>query len=81
MVASLTNITNVCDVCRNKRRRTRRFRVGQDGDLVRVDLCKEDSEFLDKLIKLGERVPNARPRPKLWTMEEIEREGRRKNRP
>lgn len=81
MVATLTKVRDVCDVCGSKRRRTRTFRVGQDGDLVKVDLCREDGEYLDRLIKLGERIPNASPRVKLWTMEEIEREGKRKNRP
>lgn len=73
-----------CDVCKNPRRKTKRYRVAQDGDLVQVDLCREDGEYLDKLIKLGERIPNPRPRPKVWSMEEILKEGKkqeRKNRP
>lgn len=74
-------IKETCDVCKSPRRKTQRYRVGLDGDLVKVDLCRRDGEYLDKLIKLGERIPNASPRVKVWTMEEIEREGKRKNRP
>lgn len=81
MVATLVKTKDTCDVCNSTRRRTQRYRVGLDGDLVKVDLCKEDGAYLDKLIKLGERTPNPSPRVKVWTMEEIEREGRRKNRP
>lgn len=81
MVATLTKVEDICDICKRPRRRTKRYRVGQDGDLVKVDLCREDAEFLDRLIKLGERVPNPSPRVKLWTMEEIEKEAKRKNRP
>lgn len=75
---------STCDVCKSPRRKTQRYRIGLDGDLVAVDLCREDGAYLDKLIKLGERIPNPRPTPKLWTIEEIEKErkrGERKNRP
>ena len=70
-------IKNICDVCENPRRKVKMYRVGQDGDLVKVELCKEDAEPLERLLKLGERVPNASPKAKLWDMEEIAREARR----
>lgn len=84
VVATLMKVKDVCDVCGNKRRKTKRYRVAQDGDLVQVDLCAEDGKYLDKLIKMGERLPNPRPRPLVWSMEAIEAERKkqeRKNRP
>lgn len=84
VVASIMRVKDECDVCRNPRRKTKRYRVAQDGDLVQVDLCRQDAEYLDKLIKLGERIPNPRPRPKVWSFEEIAVERKkqeRKNRP
>lgn len=70
-------IRNICDVCGNQRRKVKTYRVGQDGDLVKVELCKEDAEPLELLLKLGERVPNASPKAKIWSIEEIEKERRR----
>jgi len=68
---------NICDVCENPRRKVKTYRVGQDGDLVKVELCREDAEPLDRLLKIGERMPNASPRAKMWTLEDIEKERRR----
>ena len=81
MVAQLMVNRASCDVCKSTRRQTKRYRVARDADLVAVDLCRQDAEYIEKLIKLGERVPSTAPRVKLWTMEEIEKEGKRKNRP
>lgn len=70
-------IKNVCDVCSNSRRKVKSYRVGQDGDNVKVDLCAEHAEPLERLLKLGERIPNASPRVKVWSMDEIDKEARR----
>lgn len=77
MVARLMKIKNICDVCENPRRKVKTYRVGQDGTLVKVELCKEDAEPLEHLLKLGERMPNASPKAKVWTIEDIEKERRR----
>lgn len=77
MVARLVNIKDICDVCENPRRKVKAYRVAQDGDLVRVLLCKEDAEPLERMLKIGERIPNPSPRAKLWDFEEIEREKKR----
>lgn len=83
MVARIVKIKDVCDVCRNKRRKVKRYRVAQDGDLVAVVLCSEHAKYLDELLKIGERIPNASPRAKLWSIDEIEAEKKRtkRNRP
>ena len=64
----------VCDVCRNPRRQVKVYRVGNDVDLTKVDLCREHAIPLDSLIELGVRVSQVAPRAKKWTMEEIEAE-------
>jgi hypothetical protein len=73
-------VENICDVCRNPRRKVRPYRLAQDGDSVRVVLCKEHSKPIDDLLKLGERVPSNAPRAKVWSMEEIEKQRRAQNR-
>lgn len=77
VVARIVKTKDVCDVCQNPRRKVKTYRVGQDGDLVKVELCREDAEPLERLLKIGERIPFASRRAKLWTPEEIERERRR----
>ena len=77
MVAQLVKTKNVCDVCGNSRRKVKTYRVGLDGDLVRVDLCSEHAEPLEQMLKLGARLPNASPKARLWTFEEIEKEKRK----
>lgn len=77
MVARLMKIKNVCDVCGNPRRKVKAYRVAQDGDLVKVELCKEDAAPLEKMLKIGERLPNASRKAKLWTPEEIALEKKR----
>ena len=77
LVAQLTKTQDVCDVCGNQRRKVKTYRVGQDGDLVRVDLCSEHAEPLEKMLKLGARLPSTAKRAKLWSFEEIERERRK----
>ena len=79
-MATLTKTTSVCDVCKSTRRQVKRYRVAQDGTLVAVDLCSEHGAYLEKLLKLGERVPHTSPRVKLWTPEEIEAEKKRQRR-
>ena len=79
-VARIVKIKDVCDVCKNPRRKVKRYRVQWDSDVVAVYLCSEHGEYLDKLLKLGERVPNQSPRAKVWSMEEIEAEKRRQER-
>ena len=84
MVARIVKIRDVCDVCRNKRRKVKLYRLQQDGDKVALWLCSEHGQPLDKLLKIGERIPDASPRARVWTFEEIEAEKRRqakRNRP
>ena len=71
-MATVTKTKEVCDVCGNTRRRTRPYRVGEDGVLVRVVLCREHGEPLDSLIKIGSIVQTTAPTARVWTMEEIE---------
>lgn len=61
-------------MCRNPRRQAKVYRVGNETDLTKVDLCREHAIPLDTLIELGVRVGQAAPRAKKWTMEEIEAE-------
>lgn len=71
-MATLTETKEVCDVCRNPRRRTLVYRVGEDGLLVKVLLCKEHGKYLNELIKLGSVVQTTAPVARLWTIDEIE---------
>lgn len=75
-MAVITNRQEVCDTCRNPRRKVARYRVGQDGKLVAVLLCREHAKPLDDLIAVGTHVPNQSPRVKVWDLEEIEAERR-----
>ena len=70
----------ICDVCQNPRRKVKPYRVAQDGDSVRVMLCKEHAKPLDDIIKIGERVPSTSGRVKVWDFEEVERLKRQQNR-
>ena len=79
-MARIVKIKDVCDVCKNQRRKVKRYRVAQDGDLVSVVLCGEHGEYLDKLLKIGERIASTSPRAKLWTFEEIQAEKKRAER-
>lgn len=72
-MAIITNTTEACDVCRNPRRKVTRYRVGIDGRLVSVLLCREHGAYVQELIQLGTHVPNQSPRVKVWDMEEIEK--------
>ena len=76
-MAIITNTTEVCDVCRNPRRKVKRYRVGFDGRLVGVLLCREHAVPVEELIELGTYVPSQSPQPKVWTLEEIEAERRK----
>lgn len=71
-MATITETREVCDVCKNTRRKTRLYRVGEDGVLARVLLCREHGKYLDNLIELGTIVPSTAPVARLWTIEEIE---------
>jgi hypothetical protein len=77
VVATVTNTQSVCDVCQNPRRKVKTFRVGWDGQNVRVDLCREHGEPLEQMLKIGDTIASASPRARVWTMEEIEKEKRR----
>ena len=72
-MAVIHSAQEVCDVCRNQRRKVTRYRVGQDGHLVSVLLCREHAKYPDELIALGTHVPSQSPRVKVWDMEEIEK--------
>lgn len=76
-MAVITTKQEVCEVCRNTRRKVTRYRVGQDGQLVSVLLCREHGQPLDELIAMGTHVPNQSPRVKVWDLEEIEAERKR----
>lgn len=78
-MAVITNMTEVCDVCRNPRRKVQRYRLGQDGKLVAVVLCKEHAAPVELLIDLGTRVPNHSPQVQVWTMDDIEKERKAQN--
>lgn len=71
-MAILTDVREVCDVCRNPRRKVTLYRVGRDGLLVKVVLCREHGKYLEELIAIGSVVPDTAPKAKLWTIEEIE---------
>ena len=79
-MAVLTNTQEVCDRCRNPRRKVTRYRVGQDGHLVGVLLCREHAVPLDELMALGTHVPSQSPKVKVWDMEEIEKAKKAQNR-
>ena len=76
-MATITETREVCDVCKNSRRKTRLYRVGEDGLLVKVLLCREHGKYLDQLIQIGSVVQTTGPRARLWTLEEIEERKRK----
>jgi hypothetical protein len=71
-MVTITESKTVCSVCRNPRRKVAAYRVGQDGVLVTVDLCKEHGTYVEELIALGTIVPFPSSRVKVWDIEEIE---------
>ena len=74
MVTRLITTKVVCAVCQNPRRQAKPYRVGNEVDLTKVDLCREHAIPLEALIELGVRVSQSPPRARLWTMEEVEAE-------
>lgn len=71
-MVTITESKTVCSVCRNPRRKVSAYRVGQDGVLVTVDLCKEHGAYIEELIALGTIVPFPSSKVKVWDIEEIE---------
>lgn len=72
MMVTITEAKTVCDVCKAPRRKVTRYRVGQDGVLVGVDLCKEHGAYIEELIALGTVLPFPSSKVKVWDIEEIE---------
>ena len=77
MVTRLISTKVVCSVCQNPRRQAKTYRVGNELDLTKVDLCREHAAPLEALIELGVRVSQSPPRARKWTMEEIAAEKER----
>lgn len=83
-MATKTIVTNVCDECHSTRRKVDTYRVGAEGILYRLTLCREHARPLVRLAKLGEAISQSGPAGvKLWDIGEIERmkKTQKKNRP
>lgn len=72
-------VKEVCDVCRNPNRKVKEYRVGRDGNrLLRVVLCHEDAKQIETLIAIGTPTSSNSSEGRLWTMDEIAAEKKRR---